>query len=215
MHRQFRPPNPSDGAINVKATEGSGTHPGLVAGASEQKTGHRSCGHSMLSGGGRGGEQDSPSWCTPHDGLSDGLYQSRRKYPLSSRSSSGYISDGESLPSSPQTTRPVMADKATQTPSLTGQVVMHALHRMAEDGHAGPRTPPGHDSFPESGPLNSTMEAQAETFGRELRLIGDDYNRLLISRSQKIIMLRGTFPHSRQQGIHNIFTIAASPWSRS
>ncbi|XP_028323702.1 uncharacterized protein LOC114476419 isoform X2 [Gouania willdenowi] len=164
MHRQFRPPNPSDGAINVKATEGSGTHPGLVAGASEQKTGHRSCGHSMLSGGGRGGEQDSPSWCTPHDGLSDGLYQSRRKYPLSSRSSSGYISD---------------------------------------------------DSFPESGPLNSTMEAQAETFGRELRLIGDDYNRLLISRSQKIIMLRGTFPHSRQQGIHNIFTIAASPWSRS
>lgn len=106
----------------------------------------------------------------------------RPKLHVSRRSSSGYISDCESLPSSPLSPRLVTADKATQTPSLTGQVMAHALRRMAEEEEQGG----GSGMRQQHGPIpnlqNAVADMQAAQVGRELQLIGDDYNRLLLLR---------------------------------
>uniref|UniRef100_A0A3Q4AXL5 Uncharacterized protein n=1 Tax=Mola mola TaxID=94237 RepID=A0A3Q4AXL5_MOLML len=76
------------------------------------------------------GEPDSPSWrgIIPVDSL--GVFQTIFHLPRSL--SIGYFSaDGDSLPTSPLSPRPPTADRATQTPSLSGQAMQHALQRMA------------------------------------------------------------------------------------
>ncbi|XP_044069589.1 bcl-2-like protein 11 isoform X2 [Siniperca chuatsi] len=148
MNHPSRPPNRSNGSTAVTATQGSGGDPPPVgaAGPSAQTSrsdngGEQSFGHLDSTGG---AEPDSPSWCrtkpiAPLDGL--GVFQTRSIFHLPRRTSSGYFSsDGDSLPSSPLSPRPVTADRATQTPSPTGQVMKHALERMAEAHGGGPGT---------------------------------------------------------------------------
>uniref|UniRef100_A0A3P9N073 Uncharacterized protein n=1 Tax=Poecilia reticulata TaxID=8081 RepID=A0A3P9N073_POERE len=98
----------------------------------------RSCapqaGASTAGGGGGGGrgepDSDSPP-CTVSPASLD-VFRSRSIFRPPRRSSSGYFSfDCDSLPSSPLSPHPVTADKTTQTPSPTGQVMNHALQRMA------------------------------------------------------------------------------------
>ncbi|XP_044069588.1 bcl-2-like protein 11 isoform X1 [Siniperca chuatsi] len=191
MNHPSRPPNRSNGSTAVTATQGSGGDPPPVgaAGPSAQTSrsdngGEQSFGHLDSTGG---AEPDSPSWCrtkpiAPLDGL--GVFQTRSIFHLPRRTSSGYFSsDGDSLPSSPLSPRPVTADRATQTPSPTGQVMKHALERMAEAHGGGPGTHQQHGHSPSpcsTRPRNAAGDMQTEAIGRELRRIGDDYNRLLL-----------------------------------
>lgn len=144
-----RPPNRPDGTTAVTAAPGRGGDAPAAgaAGAPAQTSrsddggggGERSLGHRSSTGG---GEPDSPSGCRPKaispvDSL--GVFQTRSIFHLPRRASSGYFSsDGDSLPSSPLSPRPVTADKATQTPSPSGQVMQHALQRAAEAHGGGP-----------------------------------------------------------------------------
>uniref|UniRef100_A0A673CKA1 Uncharacterized protein n=1 Tax=Sphaeramia orbicularis TaxID=375764 RepID=A0A673CKA1_9TELE len=84
---------------------------------------------------GEGREPDSPSQIgVKATLLSDSLsrFQMRSIF-RGRRRSSGYFSyESDSLPDSPPSPRPMTADKATQTPSLTAQVMIHALERTAE-----------------------------------------------------------------------------------
>uniref|UniRef100_A0A3P8RLE2 Uncharacterized protein n=1 Tax=Amphiprion percula TaxID=161767 RepID=A0A3P8RLE2_AMPPE len=84
-----------------------------------------------------GGEPDSPSWSRAQASL--GVFQTRSIFHLPRRSSSGYFSaDGaDSVPSSPLSPKRLTADKATQTPSPSGQVIKHALERMTDEAHGG------------------------------------------------------------------------------
>lgn len=140
-----RPPTRSDGSTAVTPREESGGDPALLgaAGASAQTTrsndsGERRCSHRGSTGG---GEPDSPprrrpKAISPVDSL--GVFQKRSIFSSPRRSSSGYFSfDSDSQPSSPLSPRPVTADRATQTPSPTGQVMRHALQRMNEPPGAG------------------------------------------------------------------------------
>uniref|UniRef100_A0A3B5B3B7 Uncharacterized protein n=1 Tax=Stegastes partitus TaxID=144197 RepID=A0A3B5B3B7_9TELE len=136
-------------------TEGSGAdpEPAGAAGASAQKSRsneERSVGQRSSAGG----EPDSPPWCP----ASLGVFQTRSIFHLPRRSSSGYFSaDGaDSVPSSPLFLKRLTADKATQTRSPSGQVIEHAMGRMADEAH--------------------------EAVGRALRRIGDDYDRILMVR---------------------------------
>uniref|UniRef100_A0AAQ5ZJR3 Uncharacterized protein n=1 Tax=Amphiprion ocellaris TaxID=80972 RepID=A0AAQ5ZJR3_AMPOC len=83
------------------------------------------------------GEPDSPSWSRAQASL--GVFQTRSIFHLPRRSSSGYFSaDGaDSVPSSPLSPKRLTADKATQTPSPSGQVIKHALERMTDEAHGG------------------------------------------------------------------------------
>uniref|UniRef100_A0A3Q2WHX6 Uncharacterized protein n=1 Tax=Haplochromis burtoni TaxID=8153 RepID=A0A3Q2WHX6_HAPBU len=130
-----QPPNSSDGSTAVTASEASGGDlpPVGATGAQTSRLNRGSTG---------GGEPDSPSWCrTPK---SFDVFQSRTIFRFPRRSSSGYFSsDCDSLPSSPLSPKPVMSDKAIQTPSLTGQVLIHALQRMGEVHGEGPGTQHG------------------------------------------------------------------------
>ncbi|XP_062286095.1 uncharacterized protein LOC133991631 isoform X2 [Scomber scombrus] len=218
MHRESRPPNRSDGSTAVRATEGSGGDPPPVgaAGASAQTSrsnpatdrGEQSFGNPGSTGG---GEPPSPSWCrqgfSPTDSL--GVFQKRSIFHLPRRRlSSGYNSfEGDSLPSSPLSPRPATADRATQTPSPTGQVMNHALQRMSEAQSGGPRTHQQHGSFPSPSSTrqqNAAGDMQAEAIGRELRLIGDNYNQVLMLRGMAVGPRRGVIipyqlPHIRQE----------------
>ncbi|XP_078130034.1 bcl-2-like protein 11 isoform X2 [Sander vitreus] len=154
-HHPSRPPNRSDGSAAVTATQGSEGDPPPVgaAGASAQTSRSNDCGerigHTDFTGG---REPDSPSWCrtkaiSPVDSL--GVFQKRSIFHLPRRASSGYFSsEGDSLPSSPLSLRPVTADRATQTPSPTGQVMNHALQRMAGAQDGGPTTHQQHGGHP-------------------------------------------------------------------
>ncbi|XP_070772586.1 bcl-2-like protein 11 [Enoplosus armatus] len=191
MHHPSRPPNRSDGSTALTATQGSGEDPppAGAAGASAQTSrsdndGERSFGNPNSTGR---PEPDSWSRCrtkpiSPLDSL--GVFQTRSIFHLPRRASSGYFSfDGDSLPSSPLSPRPVTVDRATQTPSLTGQVMTHALERMAEAHGGGPwvHQQHGHSPSPSSTqPRNAAGDMQAEAIGRDLRRIGDDFNRLLM-----------------------------------
>ncbi|KAM7408399.1 hypothetical protein PAMA_002223 [Pampus argenteus] len=201
MHRQPRPPNQPDGSNAVTATDSSGGDPPPVgaAGASARSSrskpatdrGERFV-HPESTGG--GGEPPSPSRCrpkviSPTDSL--GVFQKRSIFHLPyRRSSSGYFSfEGDSLPSSPLSPRPATADKATQTPSPSGQVMNHALRRVAEAHGGGPGTHQQHGLFPSPSSTwqqNAARDMQAEAIGRELRIIGDDFNRLVMSRSRVV-----------------------------
>ncbi|XP_041865845.1 uncharacterized protein LOC121655339 isoform X3 [Melanotaenia boesemani] len=149
-----RPLNASDGSKEVTTTEYSGGDPPPVVGVSAQTPSSNYGGERSFSQpGAGGGEPGSPS-C-------------------------------ESSPSSPLFTKPVTADKATQTPSPASQVMNHALQRMADEAHGGgPGTHRQHglSPNPSSTQQNTAGVMQAEAFGRQLRAIGDDYNRLLMQR---------------------------------
>lgn len=134
-----RPPNPSDGSTAVTAEgSGGGAQPVGAAGTSTPTSRSKNVGERSSIGE---GEPDSPSWCRP----SLGVFHTRTIFHLPRRSSSGYFSfESDSLPNSPLSPRPVTADIATQTPSLTGQVMQHALHRMAAEHGGGPGTQQQH-----------------------------------------------------------------------
>ncbi|XP_008290237.1 bcl-2-like protein 11 isoform X2 [Stegastes partitus] len=182
MHHPSRPPNPSNGSTAVAATEGSGAdpEPAGAAGASAQKSRsneERSVGQRSSAGG----EPDSPPWCP----ASLGVFQTRSIFHLPRRSSSGYFSaDGaDSVPSSPLFLKRLTADKATQTRSPSGQVIEHAMGRMADEAHGGgPGTQQqhGHSLNPSSTRRRNAGVMQAEAVGRALRRIGDDYDRILM-----------------------------------
>ncbi|XP_074503567.1 bcl-2-like protein 11 [Sebastes fasciatus] len=172
MHHPSRPQNPSDGSTPVTGPPGTG---------GGDPAPERSFGRLDSTGG---GEPDSPSWVrtrtragSPVDGL--GVFQTRSIFQLPRRASSGYFSsDGDSVPSSPRCPRPPTADRATQTPSPSGQLVQHAMQRLAE-AHQQHGRPPS-TLHPEDAAEDMQAEAmQAEAVGRELRRIGDDFNTLL------------------------------------
>ncbi|KAM6997736.1 bcl-2-like protein 11 [Tautogolabrus adspersus] len=182
MHHPSRPPNRLDGSPTV--TESHGTRGDPPKTSRTDSSEGRNFGRTDSTGG---GEPDSPSWCqikpvSPPDSL--GVFQKRSIFHLPRRASSGYFSyDGDSLPSSPLSPRPLTADKATQTPSPSGQVMQHALQRMTEAHGGGPGTQQQYGHSPSvSSPRQRTAagEMQAEAIGRELRRIGDDFNGLLL-----------------------------------
>ncbi|KAM9365074.1 bcl-2-like protein 11 isoform 2-T2 [Pholidichthys leucotaenia] len=174
-----RPPSPPP-----KTAESSGRDPPAavhVAGASTQTS------RSSSSVPHRG-EPDSPSGCRTGPGL--GVFQTRSIFPLPRRSSSGYFSfDCDSWPSSPLSPRPVTADKATQTPSLTCQLMNHALQRVAAAAARGDeaRTELRRQVHsPKAASMRQrdvAADMQAEIYGQQLRRIGDDYNTLLMQRA--------------------------------
>ncbi|XP_074532025.1 bcl-2-like protein 11 [Halichoeres trimaculatus] len=198
MHHPSRPPNRSDVSPTLTATQGTEGDPPQTS--RSDHGGLRSFGRAESTGGGGGGEPDSPSWCrprpvSPRDSL--GVFQKRSIFHPFRRASSGYFSsDGDSLPSSPLSPRPQTADKATQTPSPTGQVMQHALQCMAEAHGGGPGS---HQQYGRSRSLssprqqNAAGDMQTEAIGRELRRIGDDFNTLL---------LRGMVGHHGRVEIH-------------
>ncbi|XP_026209992.1 uncharacterized protein LOC113158349 isoform X2 [Anabas testudineus] len=184
-----RQPNRSDGSTAVTATGESGGDPPPVgaAGVSTPTSrsndgGERRFGRPDSSGG---GEPESQSRCrTKSSSSSDGLGVFRSVFRLPRRSSSGYFSyDSDSQPSSPLSPRPVTFDRATQTPSPTGQVMNHALQRLAEANGSDLRTHQQHGSDLSSSSTqqqNAAGDMQAVEVGRELRRIGDDFNNHLL-----------------------------------
>uniref|UniRef100_A0A4W6ETK4 Bcl-x interacting BH3 domain-containing protein n=1 Tax=Lates calcarifer TaxID=8187 RepID=A0A4W6ETK4_LATCA len=215
-----RPPNQSDGSTEVTAREESGGDPHVdgAAGASAQTSrsndggggGERSFGHRGSTGGGE--LADSPPRCrtkaiSPLDSL--GVFQKRSIFSYPRRSSSGYFSfDGESLPSSPLSPRPATADRATQTPSPTSQVMKHFLQRMTEAHGRGPGTQQLHGSSPNPSSTqqrNAAGDMQTEAvIGQELRRIGDDFNRLLLLRGvagghRPVVIPQQQLPHIHQE----------------
>lgn len=138
-----RPPNRSNGSTAVTATQESGEvpPPAVAAGASARASRSDNGGERSSAGV---GEPDSPSWCrtkpiSPFDGL--GVFQTRSIFHIPRRTSSGYFSfDGESQPNSPLSPRQLTADKATQTPSPSCQVIQHALQRKPNEYGGGPGT---------------------------------------------------------------------------
>lgn len=126
--------NRLDGSTSV--TEGSGDP--AAAGTTEQtprsNPGKRSRGRPGPIGGREGeGEEPQVTHLSPPE---------RRNPPPSfRRESSGYFSsEGDSVPNTPLSPRPVTVDRATQTPSPTAQAVNHAQWRLneAHDGGQGP-----------------------------------------------------------------------------
>lgn len=136
-----RPPIRSDASTAVKATLESGVRSSAGTVSARAQTSRSDNGEQSPSGV---GEPDSPSCrrlpISSFDGL--GVFQTRTIFYLPRRASSGYFSssEGDSLPSSPLSPRPVTADRATQTPSPSGQVMQHALQRVAEAYGGGPGT---------------------------------------------------------------------------
>ncbi|XP_018550814.1 bcl-2-like protein 11 isoform X2 [Lates calcarifer] len=220
MQPPSRPPNQSDGSTEVTAREESGGDPHVdgAAGASAQTSrsndggggGERSFGHRGSTGGGE--LADSPPRCrtkaiSPLDSL--GVFQKRSIFSYPRRSSSGYFSfDGESLPSSPLSPRPATADRATQTPSPTSQVMKHFLQRMTEAHGRGPGTQQLHGSSPNPSSTqqrNAAGDMQTEAvIGQELRRIGDDFNRLLLLRGvagghRPVVIPQQQLPHIHQE----------------
>lgn len=123
--------NRPDGAASVA---GSGGDPAPVRAQNPGFSGEPSSGHhsSVEGGGGGGGEEQETAVRCRTNAANDTLvvYQSRSIFHFTRRQSSGYFSlDSDSVPSSP---RPVTADKATQTPSPSAQVINHALLSVAE-----------------------------------------------------------------------------------
>ncbi|XP_072246747.1 bcl-2-like protein 11 [Leuresthes tenuis] len=209
MHSPSRPPNPSDGSTEVTATEGSGKDPppvGAVRASAQTSRPNYAEERSFAQPSVAGGEPDSPSWS--RNPASFSVFRSRPLFPLFRRSSSGYFSyDSDSLPSSPISPKPVTADKATQTPSPAGQVMNHALQRMAEAQEPGAHRQHGLSPNPTSTrQQNAAGVMQAEAFGRQLRSIGDDYNRLLMlrrvaGRQRPDVIPLNFLPHIHQEPI--------------
>ncbi|XP_013860632.1 bcl-2-like protein 11 [Austrofundulus limnaeus] len=205
MCSRSRPPNLRDGSAGVKPTEGgSGGDPPSVGAARGSAQTTRSI-HAREPCA-AAGEPDS-ALCSPRTPAGLDVFRRRSIFRFPRRSSSGYFSfDGDAAPSSPLSPNPVTADKATQTPSPTGQVMNHALQRMAVEQGGGPGTHRLHGSNPSSTRVqNASRDMQAETFGRQLRTIGDEYNRLLllrrIGRPRREIVHLNLMPHIHQEPV--------------
>ncbi|XP_035029153.1 bcl-2-like protein 11 [Hippoglossus stenolepis] len=192
MYPPTRPPNRSDGSPAVTATEESGGDPprvgatGAPAQTSRSKNNNSSSSSDTGSSGG-GGEPLSPARCRSSSSVDSlDVFQKRSIFTSPRRHSSGYFSfDSDSLPSTPLSPRPVTADRATQTPSPSGQAMNHALQRMAEAHGGGPGTRRLVGSSPSPSSMlqrDAAEEMQEEAVGQELRRIGDDYNRHLLLR---------------------------------
>ncbi|XP_076016386.1 bcl-2-like protein 11 isoform X2 [Genypterus blacodes] len=202
MPRPSRHPNRADGSSEVTEREETGrkSPPAATGGAPTEtnraKPANVGRERSLARAESTGEEPESPSrgggiLSLPSPGGLWG-FQSRSIFRhLPRRSSSGYFSfDGDSLPSSPLLLqRPVTADKATQTPSPSGQAMNHAVQRMAEahgGGAVAHRRPPRQHGSPPSPssrrPPNAAGDMQIEIIGRELQRIGDDFNRILMQR---------------------------------
>ncbi|XP_060781356.1 bcl-2-like protein 11 isoform X2 [Neoarius graeffei] len=111
-------------------------------------------------------------------------YQSRSPvFRTLSRSSSGYFSF-DSEPSSPLITH----STATQTPSPSSQVIIHALQRISEargDAHNDELWPALHNHYPPHGEA-SAGDMQAESYvAQELRRIGDEFNQLYFHEAER------------------------------
>ncbi|KAM4729293.1 uncharacterized protein FYW61_009915 [Anableps anableps] len=210
----LRPPNLRDASTEVTPAERTGGDPASSA-LTQRSSKHRerSCapqaGAAAAGGGGGRGEPDSDSPLCSISPASLDVFRSRSIFRPPRRSSSGYFSfDCDSLPSSPLSPHPVTADKATQTPSPTGQVMNHALQRMAvEHGGqpAGVLGLHGHSPNPYSvWQGNAARDMQSETFGRQLRAIGDDYNNHLTRmarRHQQNMVPLNLMPHIQQEPV--------------
>ncbi|XP_034093782.1 bcl-2-like protein 11 isoform X2 [Gymnodraco acuticeps] len=200
MPHPSRPPNLPDGSTAVTAPQGADPLPVGAAGASAQT----SCSPG-------GVEPASPSVCRTRAGspAADSLdvFLKRSIFNFKRRTSSGYFSlEGDSLPGSPLS--PVTADRATQTPSPTGQVLKHALQSVAEAHGGGPgtRVQHGRSLSPSSTQQrNAARDMQREEFGRELRRIGDEYNRDLLLRREaerlrrRVVIHPNLLPHIQQE----------------
>ncbi|XP_038151601.1 bcl-2-like protein 11 [Cyprinodon tularosa] len=205
-----RPPNLRDGSTEVTSEEGTEGDPAASARKPRLlKRRERSCaqqpGAAGTAGGGRDPDSDSPP-CSVSPASLD-VFRSRSIFRPTRRSSSGYFSfDCDSLPSSPLTPHPVTADKATQTASPTGQVMKHALQRMAvEQGGQGATGLHGHSAIPYSEWEGiAARDMQSETFGRQLRTIGDEYNNHLLrmaGRHRRNIVPLNLMPHIQQEPV--------------
>ncbi|KAK5882710.1 hypothetical protein CesoFtcFv8_021267 [Champsocephalus esox] len=202
MPHPSRPPNLPDGSTAVTAPQGADPLPVGAAGASAQ---------TPCSPGGV--EPASPSVCrtragSPAAGSLD-VFRKRSIFNFNRRTSSGYFSfEGDSLPGSPLSPKAVTADRATQTPSPTGQVLKHALQRVAEAHGGGPgtRVQHGRSLSPSSTQQrNAARDMQREEVGRELRRIGDEYNRDLLLRREadrlrrRVVIHPNPLPHIHQE----------------
>ncbi|XP_034007609.1 bcl-2-like protein 11 isoform X1 [Trematomus bernacchii] len=200
-----RPPNLPDGSTAVTAPQGADPLPVGAAGASAQT----SCPPDSPGGV----EPASPSVCRTRAGspAADSLdvFRKRSIFNFNRRTSSGYFSlEGDSLPGSPLSPKAVTADRATQTPSPTGQVLKHALQRVAEAHGGGPgtRVQHGRSLSPSSTQQrNPARDMQREEVGRELRRIGDEYNRYLLLRREaerlrrQVVIHPNPLPHIHQE----------------
>ncbi|KAI4871489.1 hypothetical protein NFI96_019584 [Prochilodus magdalenae] len=159
------------------------------------------------SGGGGGGsseqcEQPAGDWEQARGGISmpNSLlgYQSRSPlFRTLSRSSSGYFSF-DSEPGSPLVTH----SASTQTPSPSGQVIIHALQRISEargDGQSYDLWP--HDHYPPHGAA-SAGDMRAESYvAQELRRIGDEFNQLYF---QGVSLLHACPADARALGVADL-----------
>uniref|UniRef100_A0A3Q2SZH6 BCL2 like 11 n=1 Tax=Fundulus heteroclitus TaxID=8078 RepID=A0A3Q2SZH6_FUNHE len=201
-----RPPNLRDGSTEVTPPEGTGGDPASSA-RTPRLSKHRegSCAQppgAVTAAGGGGGEPDSDSPPRSISPNSLDVFQRRSIF----RKSSGYFSfDCESLPSTPLSPHPLTADKATQTASPTGQVMNHALQRMAAEHGGQPARIlglHGHSFSARQG--NAARDMQPERFGRQLRAIGDEYNNHLMrmaGRQQRDMVPLNLMPHIQQEPV--------------
>nr|XP_057914020.1 uncharacterized protein LOC131107755 [Doryrhamphus excisus] len=153
-------------------------------------------------GGGahRGGTPRSPSrrrsCVAPLPPERRGVFETRSTFHFPCRrSSSGYFSEGDSLPTSPLSPRAPTATRATQTPSPSAQVLQHALLRVAEVQESS--------SGLSSTRLQDAAEAmQAVEIARALQHIGDDYNNYILRRvagRRVVIHQNQLLPHIHQE----------------
>ncbi|XP_061600650.1 bcl-2-like protein 11 [Cololabis saira] len=198
-----RPPNPSHGSTDVAAPAGSGGDPPPPAGAAPAATVQtiRPKEHGAPQPSTGGAAPESPS---SHSRISGSLGVFQTVCHSTRRQSSGYFSfESDSLPNSPLSPRPGTADKAdkaTQTPSPAGQAVRAVQHALQRGAAAQPQ----HANPSDTRQRNAAEEMQAEAVGRQLRLMGDEYNRLLLLRGgaarhrQDVIPLN-FMPHNHQE----------------
>nr|XP_015800170.2 uncharacterized protein LOC107375876 isoform X1 [Nothobranchius furzeri] len=187
MYSPSRPPNLCDGSKPLNAAAPSvGGDPSSTGCVPDSERNTHSRERSFAHPSSAGEEPESPSW-SPNPASLD-VFRRRSIFRANRRSSSGYFSfESISLPNSPLFPSAETTDQATQTPSLTGQVMNHALHQMAVGHGEGPGTHAlhGNAAAPSSTQEQNAMTAmEARTFGRHLRNIGDDYNRLLLRRME-------------------------------
>ncbi|KAG7512922.1 hypothetical protein JOB18_043042 [Solea senegalensis] len=202
MNPSSRPANPSDDSTAVTAKQESGGDLPAVAGAagaSAQTSRSNDDGKRISGHPGSAGEGEE-------------LESTRRSKAAvdnrDNRCSSGYYSfEGDSLPNSPLSPRPLTAEKSTQTPSPSCQVMKHALLRVDKAHGGGPATQLQHGS---STSRSSTQQGsaagdmEAEVVGQELRRIGDDFNRLFLlrgaaGRHRHVVIHPYPLPHVHQE----------------
>ncbi|KAM4607170.1 bcl-2-like protein 11 [Polymixia lowei] len=229
MSDKSRPRNRFDGssAVTERVESGEESVPVGVGGGNDDGAEEAQRVSRSKQANDSGAPSDSPSPASPpspggftniSQSNSLGGYQSRSPlFRYWSRSSSGYFSfDADSQPNSPFLPRQATADKATQTPSPSSQVITHVLQRMSEahggapgepwrDNHHGsPTSLPSLAWHPRVRPRNTAENMQQEVqIGRNLRRIGDQFNDVLMQRQPagwhgRAARPRNPLPHNQQ-----------------